>query len=464
MQLPSDYLQTIETILPDEKDYFLASLSEDSPVSIRLNPLKSEQNPLQFNPEIIGDCVKWSENGFYLKERPSFTFDPLFHTGYYYVQEASSMFIEYIVNRLTYSPVRCLDLCAAPGGKSIGLRSVLPEGSLLVSNEIVRQRAHILSENLIKFGHPDVFVSNNSPSDFTPISDFFDLILVDAPCSGEGMFRKDNDAISEWSIANVQMCAVRQRKIVSDVWNSLKPGGILIYSTCTYNLQENEENAKWFAEEFGASFLSVAIHDSWKITPSMLSGVTAYRFFPHKTKGEGFFVTVFQKPKDDNAQRNSFKIKKMNLLLEKDISKFENWLLKSEDFNFYQIENRVKAIHKSFAETIEFLCEKLKPVSFGIEIGEQKGKNFIPSHSLAMSTQLNPTAFPRYDLSYEEAIAYLRNESFFIDAPNGYVLLYFKNEPVGFMKNIGNRANNLYPQEWRIRSGYLPEKKTDILM
>lgn len=457
MHLPDEFLASTNSLLGDGEDLFLAALSGEPPVSIRLNPYKTKRNPLLISPDMLDGEVGWSRHGRYLKNRPAFTFDPLFHAGYYYVQEASSMFIEHVVQELVKSPVRCLDLCASPGGKSIGLRSALPHGSLLVSNEIVRSRANVLSENLLKFGHPDVLVSNNPPEDFSRLPQFFDLMLVDAPCSGEGMFRKDAGAIAEWSGANVTMCAARQRKILSDGWRSLKPGGILIYSTCTYNLRENEENMRWMMREFGAETISVPVVPSWNITPSFFPDVEAYRFFPHKTKGEGLFVSVLRKPEGADGG-SGMKNKKRLRPFWKEVSPFSRWLRWEADFCFMERGAGTNAVSRNLVDTYAVLLEKLNVVSFGIELGMQKGRDFVPSHALSMSIALDSPSFPAVELSYGEVLAYLRNEALHVDAQRGFMLLKYANEPLGFVKNIGNRANNLYPQEWRIRSKTSPDK------
>lgn len=463
MNLPNNFITSISELLNKEADTFLETLNNNAPVSVRFNPLKRSRNPLELTLPV--EQVPWSEQGFYLKERPAFTFDPLFHAGYYYVQEASSMFIEHVVRELTDEPAVCLDLCAAPGGKSVGMLSALPQGSLLVSNEIIRQRANILSETMIKFGNSNSVVTNNSPSDFSSLPHFFDMILVDAPCSGEGMFRKDEVAIEEWSTDNVRMCAARQQNILSDIWSSLKPGGYLIYSTCTYNRSENEVNGLWAIEHLGAQFIEVDIDSSWGITSSFDESVKAYRFFPHKTKGEGLFVTILKKNDDSEASSHSThkrsqtkKNKKSSSPLVKDSLYYEGLINNSRNYDYAEFDSRVIALPKSYSDTMLALKEKLKVVSMGIELGEIKGKNFIPSHVLAMSGEVDTAAFSLYELSFKEAISYLRSEAITIpQAPKGFVLLTYKNEPIGFAKNIGNRANNLYPNEWRIRSSYMPQ-------
>lgn len=467
MNFPSDFIKSIQTLLRDESEQLLSSLNEETPVSIRINPYKLQRNPIDFSVSVKN--VPWSENGYYLHQRPAFTFDPLFHSGYYYVQEASSMFIEYVVKQLIRENSICLDLSAAPGGKSLGLLTALPENSLLVSNEIVRQRANVLSETLIKFGNQNILVANNSPKDFTKLTGIFDLILVDAPCSGEGMFRKDKQAIEEWSVDNVQMCASRQKDILKEIWPALKPGGVLIYSTCTYNVSENEENALWAVNELGAQFVDIDVDPEWKIAHSVISGIPANRFFPHKTNGEGLFVTVLMKPKGDqtpiitNQRFGKNKNRKSSFTLLKEGEIRGNLLNNLTAFEIVNYKDSIIALPEIHSDLIKELAEQLKVVSMGVELGEIKGKDFIPSHSLAMSKEISMEAFFNYEVSYDDAIAYLRSQSIqLVDAPKGFILLTYMNEPLGFVKNIGNRANNLYPKEWRIRSGYLPEKLTTI--
>ena len=458
MQFPPNFLSSVKTLLKEEASVFLSALEEESPTSIRLNPLKSKRNPLLFSLET--EAVKWSDFGYYLAERPSFTFDPLFHAGYYYVQEAASMFVEYVAKELIKQPARCLDLCAAPGGKTVSLLSALPEGSLIVSNEIIRQRANVLAETITKFGSPNVVVTNNAPKDFAVFSQFFDVILVDAPCSGEGMFRKDEVAVQEWSSSNVSMCATRQKEILRDVWAALKPGGLLIYSTCTYNTAENEENARWIACELGAEFVSVEIKREWGISSTFDNETVGYRFFPHKTKGEGLFVTALRKLSSEEGRKQK---KNTTVSFLKDASIYHSFLKNPENFDFFEQNNRVTALPKGHSETFLLLCQRLKCISMGIDLGERKGNDFIPSHALAMSAECSREFFSKYEISYPQAIAYLRREAIVLEnAPKGFLLLTFKNEPLGFVKNIGTRANNLYPPEWRIRSGYLPETIPEI--
>jgi len=469
MRLPEDFIHSIRSLIPDKEEAFFSALEEDVPVSIRLNPAKFRRNPLFFSPGKVTQTVPWSQWGYYLSERPAFTFDPLFHAGYYYVQEASSMFLEYVVRQLVHEPVICLDLCAAPGGKSAILLSSLPEGSLVVSNEIVRQRAHVLAENLIKLGLSNGLVCNNTAADFAAFPRFFDLVLVDAPCSGEGMFRKDENAVAEWSLKNVQMCAARQKDILTDVWDALKPGGLLIYSTCTYNMNENEENVRWIAHELGAEFIPLQIGESWGISPALMPDVEGYRFFPHTVKGEGLFLSVLRKSASEKPRtiKNSFREKNKNpeIPFLKDMAEYAPLLQNPEEYCFVEKEGRISAFSRKHADALLLLAEKLRVVSLGTEIGKKKGCDFIPSHALAMCVQQNPDAFFYHEVTYDQAIAYLRGEVLVLDhLPLGFVLLSYKNEPLGFVKNLGNRINNLYPRDWRIRSSHLPEKRDELFV
>ena len=284
IKLPELFIERTKALLLDGYEAFEKALFSPPPVSIRVNNEKLDYQPSE-------DKVPWSENGYYLAERPLFTADPFLHAGVYYVQEASSMFLEYIAKVLFQNANTVLDLCAAPGGKSSLLSQILPFDSLLVCNEVITSRALILRENIIKWGNSNVIVSNNVPKDFGKLSSFFDVLVVDAPCSGEGMFRKNPKVAEEWSVQNVKINAKRQKDILQDSWNCLKNKGLLVYSTCTFNKEENEDNIAWIIENLGAKVL--------KIDVSQFDGIVetnyGYRFYPHKVKGEGFFISVLQK-------------------------------------------------------------------------------------------------------------------------------------------------------------------------
>ena len=418
MQLPEEFIrQTRQTLGEERFERYMKALGEDAPVSIRVNPA-AEAGIMEG-----AEPVAWCQNGFYLPKRPQFTFDPMLHAGCYYVQEAASMFLDHVLRQLyhptlnTQHPLFFLDMCAAPGGKSTILLSHLPEGGTLVSNEPNPKRASILSENLQKWllqginslssllvPRSSTFVTNNYPRDFRRAKLNFDLILCDVPCSGEGMFRKDPDSIGEWSAENVEKCWRLQREIVADAWACLRDGGCLIYSTCTLNIKENEENVRWMMEELEAEPVAIPVEPNWHITGSLLPDFTApvYRFIPGLTRGEGLFMAVLRKKGDEKAKKT-------------DLSR-----------------TALKTIPNDFLNAV----------------AEAVGPN---AHKI--------------DLNFGQAIQYLRREAIVLppETPRGIVVVSFEGQPLGLAKNIGNRANNLYPKEWRIKSTYTPKEYEAIL-
>lgn len=470
MQIPEAFIQYTREMMGDERWRTLSSaLEEESPVSIRINPFKC--HTAKESLALYDGNVPWCSHGIYLKQRPNFTFDPLLHTGVYYVQEAASMFLDLILRQYATDTTMMLDLCAAPGGKSTVARTALPDGSLLFSNEPMRNRAQILAENIQKFGHPDVIVTNNYASDYKKSGLKFDVILTDVPCSGEGMFRKDEGAVNEWSTSNVENCWKKQREIVSDVWDCLLPGGILIYSTCTFNTKEDEENVRWIAEEFDAEILNIDIDGDWGIQKSLMPSFDqpVYRFIPGITRSEGLFMAVLRKSADDDlhAERQKKGKRTKGKGQQKASMTLPNktWIEHPDTFDIVQHGTSYAAIPKKWKDCYDAAAQSLKIVHAGIEIGEQKGKDIIPAQSLALSTSLNAEAFPKAALTYTEAISFLRKEPVLlpVDTPKGFVLLTYKGIPLGFEKNIGNRANNLYPAEWKIRSSHIPEDNNEII-
>ncbi len=458
MFLPDAFLEQTRALLGEEAEALFAALDQPSPVSIRLNPFK----PLTADS---GTKVAWSTFGEYLPERPAFTFDPLLHAGCYYVQEASSMFVEKALNQvveiLGTQPLNVLDLCAAPGGKSTLLASCMPEGSLLVANELNRLRANILAENLIKWGLPNVVVTQSDATAFSKMTVFFDVVLTDVPCSGEGMFRKDPDSVGEWSVDNVKLCANRQRDIVGNIWSSLKPGGFLIYSTCTYNTAENEENVQWICEELGGTLVRIPLEQDWGISGAqgLNKELAVNRFFPHRTKGEGFFLALIKKEGElepGSSPTKTFRTKNSSGKKAPFITgEIKQLLLNDAEFEYFtDRQERICAFPSNHLASLRRLEENLRVVHAGVVLGEIKGKDLLPDSSLALSIFLNRDAVKSYDLNKKQAIDYLRREAFALpeDCPLGWVLMCYEGRPLGWMKNIGNRANNGYPNEWRIRS------------
>lgn len=449
MELNGKFVERTRALFGEERyGRFVQALETEPVVSIRFNGRKMEADSSL-------NAVPWASAGRYLESRPVFTADPLFHAGCYYVQEASSMFVEQVVRQYLDRPVRALDLCAAPGGKSTLLLSLLPQGSMLVSNEPVPLRAQILAENVTKWGNAASLVTRNEPADFAPFRNFFDFILVDAPCSGEGMFRKDSYAVEQWSVSNVEQCAKRQREIVADIWESLRPGGLMVYSTCTFNREENEDCVEWIASELGAEVLKLEISDEWNITGSLTTeGLPVYRFIPGYTVGEGLFLAVLRK--DGSSTVTQPKAPRMQLAPAKLKSEVAKWVAAPGDFDFVMQGDTVIAMPKEHTAAMLALQQKLKVLHMALPLAEVKNNKILPLHALAMSTELVAQAFNAVELEREKALAYLHREALlFADAPVGHLLLTYKGTPIGFVKNIGNRANNLYPAEWRIRKNPL---------
>ncbi|SFC44513.1 16S rRNA C967 or C1407 C5-methylase, RsmB/RsmF family [Flexibacter flexilis DSM 6793] len=444
IQVPAALLESLAHLPYFETEPFLAVHAQaQAPVSIRLNPHKNYLLPDAAQP------VAWCENGFYLPSRPVFTLDPLFHAGCYYVQEASSMFIDFLLKNLleTETPIRALDLCAAPGGKSTLLQAALPEGSLLVSNEVIKARSGILAENLSKWGASNTVVTSNDPSDFGRLTGWFDLLLVDAPCSGSGMFRKDTDAIAEWSEENVTLCSQRQQRILADVLPTLKENGLLIYATCSYSEAENEQIVDWLIDEFEMQPVTVPIPSEWGIvftqTPKNQAGV--YRFFPHLVRGEGLFVACLRKtqPEDEAQHRSRQKPAKLDTKL------LRKWL-SDEQLSFMPLQEAVLAVPADLEADIKCLADNFYLRKAGVRLGELTAKELIPAHELAVSTCLAEDC-TRIDLTKEQAIAYLRRDNFELDTNvRGWAVVCYENVPLGWVKALPNRFNNYYPKEWRI--------------
>lgn len=459
MTLSADFIAQMRAILPDEADALLAAITSTEPsVAIRVNPLKA---PAHAAPALRR--VPWCDAGRYLAEREPFTFDVDFQSGRYYVQDASSMFIHHVLRHLVKEPVRYLDLCAAPGGKTTTAISALPQGSMVVANEIVNARARVLCENLQKWGAPRCVVTCNAPHHFGRLSHFFDVVAADVPCSGEGMMRKDEQARRQWSPALVKQCADLQRSIIADVWDALRPGGLLIYSTCTYNTLENEQMLAWMVHEYGAEPVAVPVPEQWHIHPAIEGNLPCYRFMPHRTEGEGLFMAVLRKPE---APRKEVRLKKAKATKAKPlpVPKDVRFRLKDADhFDFSVVNDEVVAVPADMAPIMPAFAD-LNVMHMGVNVGAIKGKNCVPSHSLALSSALNPAAFPTCEVDYLAAMAFLRGEALSLpQAPRGYVLLTYHSQPIGFVNNLGNRANNLYPKAWRVLSTHLPTVPPNIL-
>jgi 16S rRNA C967 or C1407 C5-methylase (RsmB/RsmF family)/NOL1/NOP2/fmu family ribosome biogenesis protein len=446
-RLPKEFEQRMATMLGPEFAAFVESLDTASPVSVRVNPEK------KFYME--GSPVPWSRHGFYLNERPVFTLDPSFHAGAYYVQEASSMLLEQALIQVAdvNRSLRILDLSAAPGGKSTHLLSLISRDSLLVSNEVIRSRAFILYENIQKWGNSNVVVTNNDPQDFKRLEGFFDVIVVDAPCSGEGLFRKDPEAMQEWSVDNAALCAVRQRRILSDVLPALKENGVIIYSTCTYNEAENESNLAWLSTEFDIEFVSLTLNPQWGVKEIQKESAIGYQCYPHKVTGEGFFISVMRKKSATSAARVRFRTK-FTLTSKKINEQLVSWLKPNQSFKLIQQDNLVIALHDEQFNDIQYVADNLSIVSKGTALAELKHEKAIPDHAAALCIHLQKENFTQIELTEQQALLYLRKDNLTLETTQrGFALITYKGNNLGWVNLLGNRVNNLYPSNWRIRMG-----------
>ena len=455
--LPESFEVRMKSILGSEFPSFRNSLNAQVNHSVRINPKKIKKVPNL-------NCVPHCSTGYYLTQRPIYTLDPLFHAGAYYVQESSSMFLEQFILQSDKKSLRILDLCASPGGKSTHLSSLLPDDCLLVSNEVIHSRALVLSENLKKWGNPNVIVTCNDPRDFSRLPGFFDIIVVDAPCSGEGLFRRDASAIEEWSLSNADHCAQRQKRILADVWPALAQGGMLIYSTCTFNPAENEDTIKWLSEFTSIEPVKLQLPDDWNIDITDAAGFPCYRFYPHRVKGEGFFTAAVRKMEPSESKWN-MKTKLSLTLASKSEQIILNRTIKDLSLSLMKFENDFLAWPTALLSEFDQVKNNLRIVHAGVKAGEIIRDVFIPAHELAISNICNEQQFPQVDLTLEQALLYLKKDDFqlfFVE--RGWNLLTYKDIPLGWAKNIGNRFNNIYPKEWRIRMSiatYTGEKLTE---
>lgn len=417
MRLPDEFVRMMGGILGDDLDKFLVACDEDIPVSVRLNA------KVALSPSYRK--VEDTAGGFYLDSRPQFTLDPWFHSGVYYVQEASSMYFEALYRKYVSGRVAVLDLCAAPGGKSTHIASLMENGSLLVSNEYVPQRASVLVENMTKWGVTDTIVTNNTPAEFgSRMAGLFDVMVTDVPCSGEGMFRKEPVAVQDWSLDAVTMCAERQQSILTDVWDALRENGILFYSTCTFNRSEDEDNVDWICSELGGELLE------------------SRHFFFHDNRGEGFFIAAIRK----TSQAPSTRIKPSR-------RKSKHSMLEALDGDNISLPfgDGTVAVSSVWADLADYMSERMHVLKLGTMLCVSKGRDEVPDVALALDMSLRSGFFTDIDLGLTDALSYLKSEALQISAPKGYCTVSYRGVPMGFVKSLGNRCNNLYPQYWRIR-------------
>ncbi len=447
MKLPEQLLNSLKTAKGfNEQAFVNVHNNEEKITSLRLNPFK----PCELDFE-VGEKTAWCSNGYYLKERPSFTFDPLFHAGCYYVQEAGSMFLQQALQHSVdlKNDIKVLDLCAAPGGKSTLINDNITENSILISNEVIKHRADILCHNLVKWGTCNTAVTNSDPSVFSKLPAVFDVIVADVPCSGSGLFRKQEDAIKEWSIENVNHCNIRQKRILGDVMNCLKKDGVLIYSTCSYSEEENEQIVQWLMNDFEMELVPIPFESKWGITDTGLG----YRFYPNLTRSEGFFCAVLKK--NSGQEYNHHSKPRKNILDKPSASQAEtiNKLLKSDHGKtIAQFKNEFKLLSHPLLEFYGQFNKDLYFKKLGTVLGEFKHADFLPDHELAQSIYLN-SAVGKFNLSKTEAITFLKKENLVIDnAVKGICLMTYKNQGLGWAKILDKRINNYLPKNFRILS------------
>ncbi|HEX4371860.1 MAG TPA: RNA methyltransferase [Puia sp.] len=453
IKLPHKLISSLEKIKGFDKEAFeKVHASGEQITSVRFNPLKLSIINYQLS---IDSNIPWSSHSYYLDKRPSFTLDPLFHAGTYYVQEASSMFLEEILKQTVAlsKPLRILDLCAAPGGKSTLIQSLINSDSLLVSNEVIKSRVNILTENIIKWGADNVIVTNNDPKDFLRVENYFDVIIIDAPCSGSGLFRKEPDAINEWSEENVNLCNQRQQRIIGDVMPALKQNGILIYSTCSYSKEEDEDILDWMITEFDFNSIPLKRDENWNIveTVSEKTNGYGYRFYPDKLKGEGFFIAALQRKEGADFYFPKTKKNNAEKLTKNEEVIVKKWISDKADLIFFKKNDLVYALPSNLIDDLNFLRSSLYIKKAGVLLGKIAHDELIPEHELALSNIINDNI--RYiDLSKEQSLNYLRKEEIKIETNlKGWCIVKYENQNLGWIKILQNRINNYYPSEWRIR-------------
>ena len=458
MHLPDELLHSLKNIRGFDSEAFKkVHASGDQVTSIRLNPAKletaHEKRTIAAGVNFrLDEKVPWSDHGYYLSERPSFTFDPLFHAGCYYVQEASGMFLEHVLKQHVdlSNPLKILDLCAAPGGKSTLIQSIISSDSLLVSNEVIRSRIGILTFNIIKWGCNNVIVTNNDPKDFAGLENYFDVIVVDAPCSGSGLFRRNHEAAEHWSIDNLHLCCHRQQRILADVFPSLKKNGILIYSTCSYSKEEDEDIIDWMIDVSGVKSLPLTIKDDWNIVEvqSEKNNAFGYRFFPNRLKGEGFFIAVFQKitGREETFLKTD---RKLSLQKNKEITDIRAWI-KNEELEIIKYKDSLIAINPNLLSEINTIQSRLRIHYSGTKLGALIRSKLIPDHALAMSPRVSGNV-ERSGINYEESIRYLKKSDMQKKIiTGGWQLVTYQQHPLGWINVLPQRINNYYPKELRI--------------
>lgn len=446
--LPERFVETMREALGADAEKLFAALDTEPAVSIRLNPAKPAEC---FDGEAVGWC-KW---GKYLAERPQFTLDPLLHGGAYYVQEASSQFVAHLLANHDMEGKRVLDMCAAPGGKTTIYSTLVGRKGLVVANDISHSRAMALADNVQRWGMGNVVVTCNEPTHIGAFTHWFDVVAVDAPCSGEGMFRKMDEARSEWTASSPDACAERQREILAEAWRVLRPGGTLIYSTCTFNPTEDEGVVEWLMSEYGEELESadrVETSDDWGVVRSDIGSFQCFHFYPHMARGEGFFAAIARKC-DGTVRRSMPKARRklFSQCAKADVKELSRWVDDASEHSFMMVGEDIYAYNSAVADAVVTLSENLSVVYSGVAMGRIFKQKLKPEHPLALYVGLNRDAVPVVDVSLEDALDYLRrNDIAAAQFEDGINVVGYKGVPIGFVKRIGARCNNMYPKDLRI--------------
>ncbi len=447
MNLPDEFIHSLEGLPGFDKEAFIAIHQRAELISsVRLNPSKLQEP----HWKIPISPVPWAQSAYFLSTRPSFTFDPYFHAGAYYVQEASSMLLEQVLLQHAdlKKSLRVLDLCAAPGGKSTHLQSLLSSDSLLVSNEVIRSRATVLRDNIIKWGAENVAILNNDPADFNRMTDYFDVMVVDAPCSGSGLFRRDAAAINEWSLNQVEFCAMRQKRILADCWPALKNDGLLIYSTCSYSREEDEDILRWLMNEMELISLPLKMDSNWGMVEVQADGAFGYRSWPHLANGEGFFIAAFRKKNGGTnfAVKNRSKAERLTKQEKELLRDWTNTNAKE----WVKNGNTVFAWPLAIKEELDWMLGNMNMVYAGVRVGELMRNKLVPDHALTQSALLNKQ-IPLTNLDLDQVIAYLQRKDFeWPGQGKGWQIAAFEGQKLGWVNVLSNRINNYYPKELRI--------------
>ncbi len=453
IELPEQFVETMRRELGCETGEALCRALDEAPtISLRINTRKTASEPY------AGERIPWSRDGRYLSQRPEFTLDPSLHAGAYYVQEPSSQFVGHILSSEPLQGACVLDMCAAPGGKTTIYSTLVGDDGLVIANEINRTRSLALADNVRRWGLGNVLVTNNEPRHVAAFEEWFDVVAVDAPCSGEGMFRKTDEARTEWNPRAAETCAARQREILAEAWRTLRPGGILLYSTCTFNRTEDEDVVAWAQSQWHdmlEPMSDIECPDAWGIARSRIGAFQTFRFMPHSARGEGFFAAAARKKGDRSAAAHRARPKSRRRIFapadKRTAEELQRWVAEPDAMTFRTVGDTLYGYRISQLPDIAALSETLSAVYSGVAMGQMFKQRLRPDHALALYVGLNSDALPRVDVDRATALDYLRRRDIATGIfEEGFNAVTYDGLAIGFVKRIGSRCNNLYPKDLRI--------------